>query len=1135
MRLQLLLHRLPALVQAFPATNPEERVCEISVTPDGKFALIPDNAKAFSIVHTESGKLTEFQVPPRTEAITTALLDNEGRTVWVKEANGDVYHINAEREVPIFVGFDSTSSEIGRSPCGRFIHVISKYRNAMTLFHANNGEVIKQIDSRRMGIFRVLYSRDVPRVAVTKSESIEIFDLPEGRSFRSIETNDYDAYGLLSDDGNEIIYCEDLSGFLVDLSGQSNDVKDIQFEIKPQFIFRSGDQRELITVQTEGVYRWGLEAENGIKNRRTEFIEALEDVLVRTADDSLLLNCGTHIMKRDKFGDLTWLAPLPFPARTAEIDTQSRLLVVQDERNNVLVWNLAIERVPPTPLPNPRVKEVDSQFLMVTDEKGTSAASLIPFANRKSDVDWHWSPQRKLLCMVDRYVPMLGCLFDLESTGGMRIWNVETGKPVGEKLKWGQHLSSINSDSPAFSPDGNYIACDGTDHDGNSVVLVWDIKKSSASILGSPLPGDPTKIAFSSDGQAIVAFSDDFLTVKSFPDGRTLGNFQAPGVYAVAASQGGKRVAVLHRGYGFFERVSGDVERVTIYDVESGFALATAPIPDLDMRQPNFSMRSKHFAFTNNDEYIVSYNSDGMGIWQVEPLAFLGFHFRKKSEVALYEEDWFGQGQPSGWQFKIPSELSLALADAETLIATQSGLGLKNDSRAQRLELPLLTGERLKFSSQAAPHLFMESSSVAEEPNELTNDWWAKFQDGDYEAVVKVRPECQPAWLALAYDHHDNKRWAESAEAFLQSDRLFPDFLQQDYYRANESFCRSGRFSDALAMAKREFTNPHPMTDKNLNYWLTRAHVGLGEMDEALSVLRRIVDSEDSFEKSSFDDTFLGRNDTDAVARSVLGLWQFVKGDPSAAEKTLTEAIAEEQFRDRAFAARAAMKMELKDWAAAMGDLTTAIKTQPDNSHYRLKRVACAVETKNWDSAIADIQHLQMIFPSELSHWSWLAEISALREDLKDREVSCRELISRFGSSSKAATRDAAIWECLQRPCVLPPGELVDLAEKLHESDSANSLYTETLILANYRAQQLEEVVKNFATISDPEERLVVALYAALARVRMMDSPENRKLATTALDKLIPSLGQKNWRQRLNANRFLSDAAELSIVPTTNP
>jgi WD40 repeat protein/tetratricopeptide (TPR) repeat protein len=1133
LRLRMLLNQLPALVQVFPAAKSEEEVCDISVTPDGKHALIPIDARSFSIVNTESGRLTDFQVPPRADAITSALLDREGQSVWIKQADGRVFHVNPKREVPIYTGFDPVSSEIGRSPCGRFVHVVSKYRNTLTLFHAGSGEVIKQIDSRRMGIFSVRYAHDVARVAVARSELAEVYELPSGQLIRSAEVSDNHALCILSDDGNELIYYRDKTGFLVDLTGQSNDIKKIDFPYSPEFMFGSGSHRHLITIDNKRALTCDLDTNEGIKNLETEVINNLQRVLAITQDDALLLSCRTHVIKRDQFRKIVWLAPLPFPPRAASIDQQNRLLVVQDERNNILVWDLSLQRELPATNARPRVEEIRPDFLVVSGEQGQPPLSLIPFANPKDDTDWHWSPKGKFLCMVDRYLGLCGV--GVKAAGGIRVWDVVTGRPVGEKLDWETHLKSIHSDHVAFSPNGSNIALHGTDHEGKFAVLIWDFAKSSVVVLGQELPDEPKHIAFSSDGKALLTCASSDISVRSVPDGKSIGNWSLPKthtVVAVAASQGGKKVAVLHD-------LPGLGRQTTLYDTASGTIISRISNPGFEALQQDVNVHSNKFVFTGNDQYLISVHSDGMGIWQTEPLAFLGFQLRHTSSINDDDNDSMMQGHPSVWDFTLPA--SLPFTEMSKLVATQTGLGLASDMRTVRLSLPQLTTDALMASRGIGPRLATKASlDVTKERVPLEGHWWSRFENGDYAAVVKLRPECRPAWLALANDHRSKKEWSEAAEAFLQSDRLFPDGLQESYYQIHESLCRSGRFREALAIVDREVAAPHRLTKlAYLRYWLVRAKIGLGSTEEALSEMRKIAKSENKDDVREFEEAFGWPNvddkDADAVARAVRGLWQLAKDDKTAARKTLDEAVAEEQFRDQAFAARAAMKMQLKEWTSAITDMATALEKQPNNQAYRLSRLECAVATQNWETALEDIQYLQAAFPSEVLYCRRRAELAALRLDIKGREVSCRDLIGRFGNSTDAASRDSAIWECLRHPCVLPPKELLVLAEKLHADYPDNQLYVETLILAQYRAKQFKEIVDTFAKIPNPNERLVDGLYAALAKVHLVDSPENRQLATTALDELTRTLPQDNWNEKLTLQRYLTDAAELSIRPSLKP
>ncbi len=88
------------------------------------------------------------------------------------------------------------------------------------------------------------------------------------------------------------------------------------------------------------------------------------------------------------------------------------------------------------------------------------------------------------------------------SDSTVRLWDADTGQPIGDPLKG--HTGRVNS--VAFSPDGQRIASAGDDR----TVRIWDA--NSRQPIGEPLKGhiaEVRSVAFSPDGRWVVSGGQD--------------------------------------------------------------------------------------------------------------------------------------------------------------------------------------------------------------------------------------------------------------------------------------------------------------------------------------------------------------------------------------------------------------------------------------------------------------------------------------------------------------------------------------------------------------------------------------------------------------------------------------------------
>ena len=91
------------------------------------------------------------------------------------------------------------------------------------------------------------------------------------------------------------------------------------------------------------------------------------------------------------------------------------------------------------------------------------------------------------------------------SDNTIRIWDADTGRPVGQP--WEGHTSTVCS--VAYSPDGHHVVSGSSDN----TIRIWDA--DTGRPVGGPLEGNAGEVfnaAYSPDGQHIVSGSEDNTT-----------------------------------------------------------------------------------------------------------------------------------------------------------------------------------------------------------------------------------------------------------------------------------------------------------------------------------------------------------------------------------------------------------------------------------------------------------------------------------------------------------------------------------------------------------------------------------------------------------------------------------------------
>jgi WD40 repeat protein len=183
--------------------------------------------------------------------------------------------------------------------------------------------------------------------------------------------------------------------------------------------------------------------------------------------------------------------------------------------------------------------------------------------------------------------------------GTVRLWDAETGAPIGEPMRPAAGENIVHS--VAFSPDGRRIVS-GSD---SGPLRLWDA--TTGQPLGEQLTGDASllSVAFRQDGRLVVSGgSDGAVRLWDADTGQAVGQpmtGHGDRVASVAFSPDGRRI------------VSGGYDRtMRIWDADTGGAVADP----IDAHDSSFVFR---VAFSPDGERIVSGGSDGtVRLWEAD-------------------------------------------------------------------------------------------------------------------------------------------------------------------------------------------------------------------------------------------------------------------------------------------------------------------------------------------------------------------------------------------------------------------------------------------------------------------------------------------------------------------------------------
>lgn len=254
--------------------------------------------------------------------------------------------------------------------------------------------------------------------------------------------------------------------------------------------------------------------------------------------------------------------------------------------------------------------------------------------------------------------------------GKVRLWDVAGGRPLGEPID--AHTTPIWS--VAFSPNGAIVASGGTDN----TVKLWDVAAGHA--LGEPLAGHTAMIlslAFSPDGATLASgSSDNTVRLWDVATGRPLGRpltGHAGAIWGVAFSPDGKVVA------------SGSHDRsIILRNVGTGQPIGR---PLRGQASVVYSV-----AFSPDGETLAAGGPDGVVLWDLGPDSWQAVGCARAGRN-LTEIEWLQYLEGEPYRVTCPS------VSAEVAIASPAEQGERAPATAEAAAAKIEEAVRLVVQS----------------------------------------------------------------------------------------------------------------------------------------------------------------------------------------------------------------------------------------------------------------------------------------------------------------------------------------------------------------------------------------------------------------------------------------------------
>jgi eukaryotic-like serine/threonine-protein kinase len=621
--------------------------------------------------------------------------------------------------------------------------------------------------------------------------------------------------------------------------------------------------------------------------------------------------------------------------------------------------------------------------------------------------------------------------------GSVRLWDVRTGRPLGEPKQHGNQIKSV-----AFSGDGSHllsVADPGPPAIGE--VRVWDTKTGS-EFLGLAFPKASYAAVLRFDGQSVA------VAANSQGDGTG-----APGVVEVRAIPGGalvgepmpqrERVTVMtFRGDGRRLFVGCADGSARIYDAETGIPVTPILAHPIEVSQAIFS-RDGRLVFTScgTDGFAPTSRIGEVRVWDAETSEAVVPPFRHRKSVRTLAvtsaEDLLIAGGEDLVRFWDLSRDARPIADlnllarllSETEVDPQGHptiLSLADYRRAwEQYRRRVPPAERLPGPEQVTAWHTREAIG-----SEMAEEW--RSAERHLEALLAIRPTDEQLHARLGFVRFRREDWQGAAASLGRSLELKNKDWNVRFVRGR-ALAELGKWRDAI----REFDAVLQVENEewDIHYERGRAHQEIGQFERAEADCTEAIALLGGRRKGvNLGSMILNQQSRLAALNGKWGPWfmrgraRHDQGKHQFAVDDYNVVIEAAPRHAWALRNRGICRRLLGSYDDAMNDFDAAENAGSDDPRIWSGRGWIEAHRGEWRTAAADYAEALRRKPNTTDPWFEAALVRLRLDDRAGHRAVCAAMLPAFSEGSLYARLNVALacgladdgvddWQTLRKWC----------------------------------------------------------------------------------------------------------------------